>query len=245
MPRVSLSARHRCRRAPPSLPHRRLRPTPEPCLVRASVTGVVVHVGPGENRNPRTTLRINQDYAVRGSALDNRGNLWFNIVRPNFSDPDLDRWWVAAADVQTTGGCDQVAAIPTSVIVLQQIHPTAGPTLTGAPDATAAADSTPGGALDCTLIGPYAPPSIVNAGGIGFSWSPVPGAAAYRLVISNDATKQIIFITGLVSSTNAQVDGSGWGGKVDWVVQALPQTLDENAKCESASFSFTVIPKGP
>jgi hypothetical protein len=79
-----------------------------PCIIRGE--GIIwVHVGPGRNRGVFDYLPTGQDIAVIGQALDDDGNLWWQIdptVIPGGTS--VASLWVMASDVVASGDCDEV-----------------------------------------------------------------------------------------------------------------------------------------
>jgi hypothetical protein len=111
---------------------------PQPCVVRTIRADVPVRVGPGFNRGARDFLRSNTDIPVIGKFTDPEGNLWWKIQPPGFIPAEADRYWVLSDDVDEFGDC---AAVPDSaasqIVAPQPPRPTAGPTPTRVPGATA------------------------------------------------------------------------------------------------------------
>jgi hypothetical protein len=80
----------------------------EPCQVRAASAYVDLRVGPGTNRGIYTSMATGSSYGVLGKKTVSDGSLWWRLDMDTGSANEL---WVADADVETSGGCDQVADV--------------------------------------------------------------------------------------------------------------------------------------
>ncbi|HVO70448.1 MAG TPA: hypothetical protein VMT24_10405, partial [Aggregatilineaceae bacterium] len=78
----------------------------EPCQVRAASAYVDLRVGPGTNRGIYTSMPTGSSYGVLGKKTVSDGSLWWRLDMDTGSANEL---WVADADVETSGSCDQVA----------------------------------------------------------------------------------------------------------------------------------------
>jgi hypothetical protein len=79
------------------------------CLIRADRGDVRVHVGPGRGRSVFTFLTAHREYVVIGQALDDDGNLWWQIDKTQIPGHEaVISLWVAEADVFEIGDCQQV-----------------------------------------------------------------------------------------------------------------------------------------
>jgi hypothetical protein len=79
------------------------------CLIRADRGDVRVHVGPGRNRNVFTYLTAHREYVVTGQALDDEGNLWWQIDKTQIPGHEaVISLWVAESDVFEIGDCEQI-----------------------------------------------------------------------------------------------------------------------------------------
>jgi hypothetical protein len=84
-----------------------------PCRVRAASTNVDLRVGPGTNRGIYTSMSSGTDYGVLGKKTVS-GGLWWRLDMDTGSANEL---WVADADVETSGGCDQVADVDAPPVI--------------------------------------------------------------------------------------------------------------------------------
>jgi hypothetical protein len=87
----------------------------EPCQVRAARAYVDLRVGPGTNRGAFTSMKTDTTYGVLGKKTLEDGSLWRRL---DIADTGgANELWVADADVETTGGCDQVADVDAPPII--------------------------------------------------------------------------------------------------------------------------------
>ncbi len=82
--------------------------TPTNCFVSTTRKDVRVHVGPGRNRGVRVFLPKDEEIEVIGQALDNEGEVWWQVSLTN-----IEQAWVADEDVTTIGDCAQVVTVAT------------------------------------------------------------------------------------------------------------------------------------
>lgn len=104
-----------------------------------SSDGVPVHVGPGQNRGVFTRLTPDMGrITVSGKQDDAQGNLWYQLSMDSVSANEL---WVAAAKVETAGGCGAISEADAPPIV------PASPPVVSEPAASegSAPQSSPGG----------------------------------------------------------------------------------------------------
>jgi hypothetical protein len=87
----------------------------EPCQIRAARDYVDLRVGPGTNRGAFTTMKTDVTYGVLGKKTVEDGSLWWRL---DIADTGgANELWVADADIETTGGCDQVADVDAPPII--------------------------------------------------------------------------------------------------------------------------------
>ncbi|MEO8398011.1 MAG: hypothetical protein ABI700_33765, partial [Chloroflexota bacterium] len=90
-----------------------IRPTPTlgQCFVTAARTDVGVYVGPARNRVIRFNLPPNRAVLVTGQITLTNGDIWWRVAPPGAVAGEQDRYWVAKADIQESGACDQVPIV--------------------------------------------------------------------------------------------------------------------------------------
>jgi uncharacterized surface protein with fasciclin (FAS1) repeats len=120
-------------------------PSGEACIVStADADTVQVRVGPGENRGVVAFLPANVEFEVLGQANDNDGNVWFKLDKeeatPRRSNAEA---WVAAADVESSGNCDNVVDVNAPPVIPIVGQPTANPDGSGEEEAPAATNIQP------------------------------------------------------------------------------------------------------
>ncbi len=87
----------------------------EPCQVRAARDYVDLRVGPGENRGVFTSMKVDTWFGLLGKKTLEDGSLWWRL---DIADTGgANELWVADADVETTGDCDQVADVDAPPII--------------------------------------------------------------------------------------------------------------------------------
>lgn len=80
-----------------------------PCLVNTDRRAVRVHVGPGRHRGVFGFMPTGTDYTVIGYAIDAEGNVWWQLDKTQFPGHEVvTSLWVAEADVNEVGDCDDV-----------------------------------------------------------------------------------------------------------------------------------------
>ena len=94
----------------------------EACIISASEAGTVqVRVGPGNNRSSVSFLPENQDFEPLGQAVDDDGNVWYQLDKETAAPGRaINEAWVAAEQVDTSGDCsaiDEAAAPPIIPII--------------------------------------------------------------------------------------------------------------------------------
>ena len=100
-----------------------------PCLVRTDRDDVDVRVGPGENRSVFSTLPPNQDILVTGQALDNEGNIWYEVDKNQIPGGEMaNSLWVKAADIMTIGDCGATPRVEAPPIIPGDTPPDGEPT---------------------------------------------------------------------------------------------------------------------
>ena len=119
----------------------------EACIISTSETGTVqVRVGPGNNRSSVAFLPANQDFEPLGQAVDDDGNVWYQLDKETAAPGRaINEAWVAAEQVDTAGDCSAVdeAAAPPIIPIIPAAPP---PANTGGGDAGDTGDSTGGDA---------------------------------------------------------------------------------------------------
>ncbi len=86
----------------------------EPCTITTEQVGsVTVRVGPGEYRGVLQFLPDNQTIHVIGQTTDDSGAVWWKIELAGVAEA-----WVAAADVESAGGCEVVLDAEAPPVVL-------------------------------------------------------------------------------------------------------------------------------
>jgi hypothetical protein len=110
----------------------------EPCFVSTeSERTVQLRVGPGTNRSVIAFMPANEEYQVIGRFVADDGSVWYQLNReevlPNSAAAEV---WVAQADVDEHGDCEQVsdAAAPPIIPIVNQPQPTAEPGQTDTAD---------------------------------------------------------------------------------------------------------------
>ncbi len=84
------------------------------CQVQAANASAQLRVGPGTNRGIYSGLKTDTAYGVLGKKTVADGSLWWRLDMDTGSANEL---WVADADVQTTGSCDQVADVDAPPVI--------------------------------------------------------------------------------------------------------------------------------
>lgn len=117
-----------------------------PCMVQAVRKGVAIRVGPGMNRAVRAAMPVREGIPVIGWFEDDTGSRWWKIQPGDYSEYEEDRYWVAAADVESSGGCEGIAEAAPSRFVYAPptAAPTAFPTVTTFEVPQGAAPQSPG-----------------------------------------------------------------------------------------------------
>lgn len=93
----------------------------EPCLISTNQPRtVLVRIGYGENRTSVTTLAVDTEFEALGQNTDDSDNLWFaldkEIAAPGKSIRG-DVAWVAVADVEAIGDCNDLTLIDGSGVL--------------------------------------------------------------------------------------------------------------------------------
>jgi len=105
-------------------------PEPIPCTVMATELGMPIRVGPGNNRSVRRSMPVDTAIRVLGQYVDEAGERWWKLQAEDIEEivaGEVDRYWVAEADVTANGDCEKVAAADPSAYVAA---PVAQPTPT-------------------------------------------------------------------------------------------------------------------
>lgn len=93
--------------------------TAEPCFVSTETARTAtVRVGPGTNRTALFFLATDKSYTVAGVNVLEGESVWFKLVKEEI-DPDSGalEMWIAAADVEQTGDCENVGATAAPPII--------------------------------------------------------------------------------------------------------------------------------
>jgi hypothetical protein len=135
----------------------------EPCQVRAANASVDLRVGPGANRGVYTSMTSGSYYGVLGKKTVSDGTLWWRL---DTNTGDANELWVADADVETTGGCDQVADVDAPPLIFAR-PPAPPPTAVPASGGEAAGGESSGGEAAGSEE-PTADPSQIPANGNWF-----------------------------------------------------------------------------
>ena len=93
--------------------------TAEPCFVSTETARTAtVRVGPGTNRTALFFLDTDISYTVVGVNVLENSTVWFKLVKEEI-DPSSGalEMWVAAADVEQTGDCENVGATAAPPII--------------------------------------------------------------------------------------------------------------------------------
>lgn len=103
----------------------------EPCFVFASANdGTSIHVGPGNNRTSIAFLSvIETGYEVLGTANASDGSKWWRLDKLEAAPEKanvINEAWVADAEVDQQGGCDEVGTVKAPPII--RVRPTSAPT---------------------------------------------------------------------------------------------------------------------
>ncbi len=80
----------------------------EACQVRAANAYVDLRVGPGSNRGVFTSMNAEESYDVLGKKTLPDEGLWWRL---DTATGDANELWVADAEVETSGNCEQVADV--------------------------------------------------------------------------------------------------------------------------------------
>jgi hypothetical protein len=140
----------------------------EPCQVRAASAYVDLRVGPGANRGVYTSMTSGPYYGVLGKKTVSDGTLWWRLDMDTGAANEL---WVADADVETTGGCDQVADVDAPPLIFAR--PPAPPP---APEPASGGENSGGeisGGEAASSEEPTPNPSKIPANGM-WSFAPAP-----------------------------------------------------------------------
>ncbi len=84
-------------------------------ITAAAADSALVHVGPGENRSSVAYLAADQKFTVTGRFETDDGAVWYQLDKEQAAPGMMiNEAWVAAANVEATGGCETVgeAAAP-------------------------------------------------------------------------------------------------------------------------------------
>jgi hypothetical protein len=117
----------------------------EPCFV-AQADGATLRVGPGLNRSSIAFLNTTTPVTVTGRFVADNGGIWYQLDRTQAAPQSAaNELWVAAEQVETTGGCDTIGEVAAPPIIRASnppAAPAAPPPAASAPEANTTTPTT-------------------------------------------------------------------------------------------------------
>lgn len=192
------------------------------CEVQLGSDQVAIRVGPSENRAVFTTL-ANTVLGVIGQYQAERGSVWWQVAKSDVpGGASANTLWVADADVETIGNCENVADAEAPPVIQSQ------PTVEDIPDTTTPnpednGDDPP--PVDQPLVC-YSLALSANFGAAGsVSASPSPNCDGGKYTAGTVVT--------ITATPNAGATFSGWTGTCG--ASGNPASVTMNSDCSAVA----------